>query len=253
MPSTNSIKLLKPSTTVKGGRLVIDRTKSGVPGLDEMMGGGLPKGNLVVLSGDPGSGKTVFCWQFLYEGATKYDEPGVYVSLEETEEAIVTGALEFGMDFREMIENNKLKIITIELYDFERLKSAVEDTIASINAVRVVIDPGVIFRLFFDRELEARKRIVSLGKMLKRIGCTTIITSEITLDNIKGLYGLEEYVADGVILLYHTKLKNKFVRSVGVLKMRNTEISEQLKPLKITNSGIKVLSKAELFEDVKAD
>ncbi|MBU1939621.1 AAA family ATPase [Candidatus Micrarchaeota archaeon] len=253
MPYTNSIKLLKPSTTVKGGRLVIDRTKSGVPGLDEMMGGGLPKGNLVVLSGDPGSGKTVFCWQFLYEGATKYDEPGVYVSLEETEEAIVTGALEFGMDFREMIENNKLKIITIELYDFERLKSAVEDTIASINAVRVVIDPGVIFRLFFDRELEARKRIVSLGKMLKRIGCTTIITSEITLDNIKGLYGLEEYVADGVILLYHTKLKNKFVRSVGVLKMRNTEISEQLKPLKITNSGIKVLSKAELFEDVKAD
>lgn len=232
---------------------MIDRTKSGVPGLDEMMGGGLPKGNLVVLSGDPGSGKTVFCWQFLYEGATKYDEPGVYVSLEETEEAIVTGALEFGMDFREMIENNKLKIITIELYDFERLKSAVEDTIASINAVRVVIDPGVIFRLFFDRELEARKRIVSLGKMLKRIGCTTIITSEITLDNIKGLYGLEEYVADGVILLYHTKLKNKFVRSVGVLKMRNTEISEQLKPLKITNSGIKVLSKAELFEDVKAD
>jgi len=164
MPSANSAKLLKPSTTVKGGRLVIDRTKSGVPGLDEMMGGGLPKGNLVVLSGDPGSGKTVFCWQFLYEGAAKYDEPGVYVSLEETEEAIVTGALEFGMDFREMIDNNKLKIITIELYDFERLKSAVEDTIASINAVRVVIDPGVIFRLFFDRELEARKKPVSVAK-----------------------------------------------------------------------------------------
>ncbi len=55
----------------------VERTKSGVPGLDEMLMGGIPKGNLVVLSGDPGSGKTVFCWQFLYEGVHKYNEPGV--------------------------------------------------------------------------------------------------------------------------------------------------------------------------------
>ncbi|MFH1225150.1 MAG: ATPase domain-containing protein [Candidatus Diapherotrites archaeon] len=236
--------------SMKDGKCVVERTFSGIPGLDEMIGGGIPRGNLVVLSGDPGSGKTVFCLQFLYEGAKKYGESGVYVSLEETEDAIVSGALEFGMDIKELIDQEKLKIITIELYDFERLKNAVEDTVASINAVRVVIDPGVIFKLFFDRELEARKRIVSLGKMFKRIGCTTIITSEISLDKTQSLYGLEEYVADGVLLLYHTKLRNRFVRSIGILKMRNTEISEQLKPIQITDNGVKVLTKAELFEEV---
>ncbi len=144
-----------------------------------------------------------------------------------------------------------MRIVAIELYDFERLKTTIEDTVRSIGAKRVVIDPGVIFKLFFERELDARKRIVSLGKMLKRIDCTTIITNEISLDKMVSLFGLEEYVADGVILLYHTKMKNYFVRSIGILKMRNTEISEQLRPIKITDSGVKVLVRAELFGEVR--
>jgi len=216
-----------------------------------MVDGGFPEGNLIVLSGDPGSGKTVLCWQFLYEGATKYDEPGIYVSLEEPEETIVDGAGEFGWDLKSLTQTNKLKIITIELYDFERLKSSIEDTVKQIGAKRVVIDPGVIFKLFFDRELDARKRIVALGKMLKRIGCTSIITNEISLDRMTSLYGLEEYVADGVILMYHTKVKNRFVRSIAILKMRNTKISEQLKPIQIDDNGITVLVKGEIFTEVE--
>lgn len=228
-----------------------ERVKSGVPGLDELMDGGIPKGNLVILSGDPGSGKTVFCWQFLYAGATKYKEPGIYVSLEETEDAVMTGALEFGMDFTELIKKKLLSIVTIELYDFDRLKAAVEDAIREIGAKRVVIDPGVIFRLFFEKELDARKRILSLGKMFRRIGCTTVITNEISLAKMMSLYGLEEYVADGVILLYHTRIKNRFVRSIGILKMRNTEITDKLKPIRITDKGIKILAKTELFSEMK--
>src|SRR3989338_1078969 len=241
-----------PKDTKSDGRVVgqIERVRTGVAGLDEMIGGGIPKGNLVVLSGYPGSGKTVMCWQFIYEGVTKFDEKAVYVSLEETEETIYEGALEFGWDLKKFVTEGKLLIITVELYDFERLKAAIEDNVKAIGAKRVVIDPGVIFRLFFDRELDARKRIVSLGKMLKQIGTTTIITNEISLDKQTSLYGLEEYVADGVILLYHTKIKNRFVRSIAVLKMRNTEIAESLKPVKITNDGIKVLEKSELFDEV---
>ncbi|HLC92744.1 MAG TPA: ATPase domain-containing protein [archaeon] len=234
----------------KEGAVVIDRVKTGVPGLDDMMGGGIPKGNLIVLSGDPGSGKTIMCWQFIHEGIVKFDEPAVYVSLEESEETIYQGAIQFGWDLRKHVKDGKLVIVTIELYDFERLKAAIEDNVRKISAKRVVIDPGVIFRLFFDRELDARKRIVALGKMLKIIGTTTVITNEISLDKLTSLYGLEEYVADGVILLYHTKIKNRFVRSIAVLKMRNTDIAEALRPAKITDSGITVLDKSELFEDV---
>ncbi len=243
------MKIMKEEKN-KNEKIQFERVKTGVPGLDDMMNGGIPKGNLVVLSGDPGSGKTVMCWQYIYYGATQYNEKSVYVSLEETEQAIYEGALEFGWDLKKLVKEGKLTIVTLELYDFERLKAAIEDNVKAIGAKRVVIDPGVIFRLFFDRELDARKRIVSLGKMLKTIGVTTIITNELSLEKMNSLYGLEEYVADGVILLYHTKIKNRFVRSIAILKMRNTEITETLKPVKITDEGIKVLSKSELFEEV---
>ena len=228
-----------------------DRTKTGVPGLDDILYGGIPRNNLVVISGDPGSGKTCLCLEFLYYGAVKYGEAGVYISLEESEEEIISFAELFGWDVKGLIQQKLLSIVTVELYDFDKLKNTVEDEIARLEAKRLVIDPGVVFRLYFDRELDARKRILSLGRMLKRISCTAIITNEISLEKASSLFGLEEYVADGVILLYHTKLEDRFIRSIGILKMRGTKISERLHPIRITKDGIKILSKQELFEEVK--
>lgn len=227
------------------------RTRTGVPGLDEILYGGIPQNNLVVVSGDPGSGKTCLCLEYLYNGVVKYNEPGVYISLEESDEEIIAFAELFDWDVRTLIEKKLLSIITVELYDFDNLKNTIEDEVSRLGAKRLVIDPGVVFRLYFERELDARKRILSLGRMLKRINCTAIITNEISLNKSSSLFGLEEYVADGVILLYHTKLEDRFIRSIGVLKMRGTKISEKLHPLRITDSGIKILSKQELFEEVK--
>jgi len=227
------------------------RTKTGVPGLDEILYGGIPQNNLVVISGDPGSGKTGLCLEFLYNGILKYDEPGLYISLEESADEIINFAELFGWDIRPLIEKKVMAIITVELYDFDKLKNTIEDEVNRLGAKRLVIDPGVVFRLYFDRELDARKRILSLGRMLKRIGCTALITNEISLDKSSSLFGLEEYVADGVVLLYHTRLEDRFIRSIGILKMRGTKISEKLHPLRITNDGVKVLAKQELFEDVK--
>ncbi|MDD5163009.1 MAG: ATPase domain-containing protein [Candidatus ainarchaeum sp.] len=228
----------------------VARTLTGVPGLDEILFGGIPANSLVVISGDPGSGKTCLCMEYLYAGALKYNEPGVFISLEEPEEEIIKTAENFGWDFRKLIAARKLAIIYVELYDFDKLKNTIEDAVARLGAKRLVIDPGVIFRLYFERELDARKRILSLAKMLKRLGCTAIITNEISLDKVSSLFGLEEYVADGVILLYHTKLEDRFVRSIGILKMRETKISEKLHPIDIEKDGIKILAKHELFEEV---
>ncbi|MDP2974373.1 MAG: ATPase domain-containing protein, partial [Candidatus Diapherotrites archaeon] len=158
-----------------------ERTKTGVPGLDDILYGGIPRNNLVVISGDPGSGKTCLCLEFLYYGAVKYGEAGVYVSLEESEGEIIGFAELFGWDVKGLIEQKLLSIVTVELYDFDKLKNTIEDEIARLQAKRLVIDPGVVFRLYFDRELDARKRILSLGRMLKRIGCTAVITNEISL------------------------------------------------------------------------
>ncbi|MBI2530396.1 MAG: hypothetical protein HYW05_04600 [Candidatus Diapherotrites archaeon] len=228
----------------------LERTKTGLVGLDKLIGGGIPKGNLVVMSGDPGSGKTCLCLQFLYEGATKFNENGVFISLEEDVEELEKFSTLFDWDFKELIAKKKIKIVNVELYDFDKLLTTIEDTVSSINAERLVIDPGVVFRLYFKTELEARKRILGLGKMLKRMNVTTVITNELSMERAKSLYGLEEYVADGVILLYHTKLENRFVRSIGILKMRGTKISEKLHPLEISKEGVKVLSEQELFEEI---
>jgi len=227
------------------------KIKSGIPGFDEMLNGGIPVGSVVVLSGSPGSGKTIFCLQFIYAGLSRFDENCVLVLLEESKEEIFETALEFGWDLNKFVELKKLKVLTVSLYDFEILKNNIDDAIRSINAKRIVIDPGVIFKLFFEKELEARKNIVALGRVLKRRKCTTIITNELSLDLTSSLYGLEEYVADGVVLLYHTRVKNKFIRSLAVVKMRNTKISEQLKPISISSVGIKVHIESELFTEVK--
>lgn len=225
----------------------VDRIKTGVPGFDNIIGGGIPKENLVVISGDPGSGKTIICMEFIYQGAKKYDEPGIFVSLEETKEDILKLSSLFGWDYEGLIREKKIDIVTVDLYDFEQLKDVIDDSINRIKAKRLVIDPGVIFRLYFSKELEARKKILELGKMLKDSGVTAIITNE-SNSKSSDLFGLEEYVADGVLLLSHKKIKERFVRSVAVVKMRGTKITEKTHPVIISKTGLQILSKQEIYE-----
>ncbi|MFH0969847.1 MAG: ATPase domain-containing protein [Candidatus Diapherotrites archaeon] len=229
---------------------VLERTPTEIMGLDDLIGGGIPKGNLVVLTGDPGSGKTIFCLQYLYQGVVKHNETCIFISLEEKAEELIETASIFGWDIQSQIKQGKMIIQTVELYDFDKLRDSIEDLVTKHRASRLVIDPGVIFHLYFERELDARKRILSLGKMLKKLNVTTIITNESTTGQHGGLYGLEEYVADGVILLYHTRVENRFVRSIGILKMRDTKISDKLRPVRITPQGVEVLPKEELFSEV---
>ncbi len=231
------------------GNAIVERTPTEITGLDELIEGGIPKGNLVVLTGDPGAGKTIFCLQYLYNGAFKHNETGVFISLEEKPEELMETAAIFGWDVEGMVKKGKIIMQTVELYDFDKLRDSIEDLVAKHKASRLIIDPGVIFHLYFERELDARKRILSLGKMLKKLNVTTVITNESTTGQHEGLYGLEEYVADGVVLLYHTRVENRFVRSIGILKMRDTKISDKLRPVRITAQGIEVLPKEELFSE----
>ena len=221
------------------------RHKTGVAGLDQLLYGGFPEKSLVLLSGDPGSGKTIMCLQFLHEGATQYGEKGVFISLETPRDVLIDTAAQFGWDFKKLIDQKMIKVETVELYDFDKLKNLVEDTVQSIGASRVVIDPGVIFKLYFESKLKTRKKILDLARMLKDMGCIVLMTNELNL--IGGsVGGFEEYIADGVILLYHSPVyrspvKDYFIRSVCVLKMRGSKIVDRLWPLEISPVGLRVL------------
>lgn len=227
------------------------KTKTGVTGLDEILFGGFPFNNLIVLSGDPGAGKSIFCLQYIYNGIEKYDENGVFISLGPSEQELLDTATLFGWDLQALIDKGKLALETIEVYDFEKLQARVDELVKRVGAKRLVIDPGVVFRLYFEKELDARKKIVKMGRKLKEMGITTIITNELNVSGRDSLFGLEEYAADGVVLLYHTKVKDRFIRGIGVLKMRKSKTSERLHPIRITETGLQVLPNQELFEDVE--
>ena len=143
------------------------------------------------------------------------------------------------------IKKNRIILVKTPLYKFELLKNIIRDSVYKIKAKRLVIDPGALFELFFDREIEVRKAIVELGDMLKKLGCTTIVTTE---EN--GQFNQGNFSSDGIIYTYHTKLSNQFMRMIAVIKMRGTSHSEKIHPLRFTKNGLEVLSEEEVFQDV---
>ncbi len=226
-----------------------DRVKTGIKGLDEILHGGIPRKNLVTVSGGPGSGKTILCLQYIYNGAKLYNEPGVFISLEEDPERLIKTGESFGWKIKEMIKKNKMTIRKVPLYKFEVLKNIIRDSVHRIGAKRLVIDPGALFDLFFEREIEVRKAMVELGSMLKELGCTTIITTEEKYGK-EYVFNQSDFSSDGIIFTYYTKVSNEFMRMIAIIKMRGTSHSEKIHPLRFTKDGLEVLANEEVFQDV---
>jgi len=202
------------------------------------------------LSGTCGTGKSIFGMEFLVKGAMK-GEPGVYVSLEETIEETINQMKFFGWPVDELIKEKKLLIIQPELYNFNTLLSSIEDSILKINASRLVIDSISIIGMYFERLFEIRKSLIILNHLIKNLGCTTIAISEIN-EGKKELSpnGVEEFVSDGVIVLYYVKRGSSFSRSITIRKMRSTDHSTKIHPVEISKSkGIIVYHREEeVFE-----
>lgn len=231
----------------------LTRVKTGIEGLDELLNGGIPAHSTVLLSGVAGSGKTLFAFQFLYNGIVKYKEPGVYISLEEEPERIIESVRNtFGWDLEKLIRKKMLSVVKAELYNFDKLKMLIQDEVDRIKAKRLVIDQSTILALFFERPLEVRKGIFELSRMLRKLGCTTLLISELT-EGKKGIsaFGVEEFVVDGVIILYYIKEGNVFTRALSIRKMRNTAHDTGIHPVRITKKGITVYPTEQVFEQIK--
>ena len=230
--------------------LMIERVKTGIPGLDELIEGGIPKESTVLLAGVAGAGKTIFGVQFVYNGALYHNEPGVYISLEEDPERIVKNiSLTFGWDLRSLMEKNLLSFITAELYSFEKLIDMIEGQVSKIGAKRLVIDPSTVLGLYFEKTLEVRKSILEISKLLKRLGCTSLLISEVPEGSKRiSSFGVEEFVADGIIILYYFKEEGFFTRALCVRKMRATNHDTGIHPIQITSNGIVVFPKERIFE-----
>ncbi|MEM5794479.1 MAG: ATPase domain-containing protein [Candidatus Aenigmatarchaeota archaeon] len=228
---------------------MVERIKTGIPGLDDLIGGGFPQSSTILLSGVAGAGKTIFCLQFIYNGAYVYNEPGVYISLEEEPERLISYAVEeFNWNFKELIEKKMVSFVSAEMYSFEKLRDLIETEVTKLKAKRLVIDPSTILGLYFEKALQVRKSILDLTRLVKRLGCTTILVSEIEEGSgkISGL-GVEEFVADGIIILYYIKEAGFYTRGLCVRKMRATDHDSGVHPIQITKNGLVVFPKEQIF------
>jgi len=235
----------------------MNRIKTGITGFDELVEGGLPEGRSFLISGGTGTGKTIFAMQFIVNGI-KLNEPGVYLTLDERPDLIREDMLRFDWNLRQYEDAGMIKIVDGTMaklgipsdeefslpatgFDLDKLLLELMRAIKKIKAKRVVIDSIPALGLNFESEHEIRKAILKIVYLLSRAGVTTVFTTEVDEDSKQlGKYGVEEYVADGVIMLHYMGLGTQSNRTLHIRKMRATKHSEDLHPIKITDLGIKI-------------
>jgi len=223
------------------------RIKIGITGIDEIIGGGLIPNSLYLLTGTTGTGKTIACSQFIFNGAIN-NEPGLYITFEEPTENIKTNLLKLGMDFDKLEKENKILFVRYDPSRVEDITELIESNIRKINAKRVVIDSISSMGLYIKDESELRRLILNISNLLRKLGCTTIMVSEIPpSQNTLSRYGVEEFVSDGIIILYYLRTESQYSRSITVWKMRGSKHSNKLHPYEITDKGIVVYPKEEAF------
>jgi circadian clock protein KaiC len=226
------------------------KAPTGIAGLDEIMGGGLPRGRPTLVCGGAGCGKTLFAMEFLVRGAIQYGEPGVFMAFEESAEELTQNVRSLGFDLDDLVAANKLAIDYVRVdrgeieetgeYDLEGLFIRLGLAIDSVGAKRVVLD--TIETLFggLSNPSILRSELRRLFRWLKDRGVTTVITGE-RGDGQLTRQGLEEYVSDCVILLDHRVTEQLSTRRLRVVKYRGTHHGTNEYPFLIDESGISVL------------
>ncbi len=227
-----------------------------------------------MVTGGPGTGKTIFCSQFLHYGATKQDEKIVYISLDESKSHFLEEMLAFGWDFKKLEEAQKFTFI--DASDVRRIPEeakvgklqvggkelarerlidsifttfdesrAIDRFIGDLGAQRIVLDSisGLLFR--FPEAAEKRQAILDIYEALERVGATCLITSEAMSIGEERQVQPEEYLSHGAVLL---QTLGTGERAVRILKMRGTEVDSVPRPYQIGHTGVEVYSDQSIYQ-----
>ena len=246
---------------------MLDYVATGIPGVNKILGEqGIPRGHSILICGGPGSGKTTFAIQFLYKGAMEYDEPGLYITLDEDPEDIKKNMLKFGWDLEKLEREKKLVFINVSpvrigatekggliqlgMKEFKLVKllEAIRRGVEEIQAKRVVIDAVTIFMLQYPDEIERIYAMRDLIADFRKTGCTNLLISELKGTGLEREHQFEEYLVQGVILLRTVMKGDKLSRMFQVEKMRGLAVDNQPRPYNITSNGIEVYPTLTVFK-----
>jgi len=233
------------------------KVKTGIPGLDSIISGGMKRGRSVTVSGPPGSGKTTFGLQYLHSGAKDFDEPGVYLTMSQNIDDIKNDCKSFGWDFDDLIIKEKILMVDArpfkiqdeligkdeslyrgEQLPFEHLTKLLLSSIKRIEAKRIVIDSLTILAMQYHDQFYMRQGLQGMVQALENFGVTSLILSEYSE---KDKTPLEWFVTSGIIQLRYTRKEDNMERTIQVTKMRGIKHSEQIHLIELNSNGLHVL------------
>ncbi len=231
-------------------RVQLPKAPTGIEGLDDITGGGLPKGRSTLICGGPGCGKTLMAMEFLLHGVTQYGEPGVFVAFEETADDLHKNMASLGFDLKNLVSRKKLALEYIYIqrteieetgeYSLDGLFIRLGEVIDRVGAQRVALDTLEALFAGLPNEMILRAELRRLFHWLKERGVTAVVTAE-RGDGTLTRHGLEEYVSDCVIMLDHRVHDQLSSRRLRVVKYRGSVHGTNEYPFLIDENGISVL------------
>lgn len=225
-----------------------ERCATGIAGFDNLCEGGLIKDSINLIVGNAGSGKTTFALQFLYNGATKFNENGLYVTFEQDTIDLINTGKKQGMDFSKLIKEEKCEIIKFSPgLSVKDMQKELIKRIAKRDIRRICFDPVNIFSLELPKEISLRRQMYDFLSLLKNLDVCVLITGESDEEDgfgkqmISPEITFSKYLADGVIELFSSGISGSGDRAIRIIKMRLTNHKRGPVGMEINDSGIKIL------------
>ena len=225
-----------------------DRVGTGITGFDNLCEGGFISDSLNLVVGNAGAGKTTFLLQYIYNGATKYNENGLYVSFEQDTTDLYKAGMRQGMDFRKLEQEGKTEFLKINpVTSIRDIQKELVKRVAKNDIKRVCFDPINVFSLELPKEIGMRKQLYDFLSLLKKLDVCVLIAGESDEESGEGSQSMTEeitfckYLSDGVIQLFSSGISGSGDRAIRISKMRMTNHKRGPVGMEITSSGIKIL------------
>ncbi|MAG91130.1 hypothetical protein CMO83_00470 [Candidatus Woesearchaeota archaeon] len=229
--------------------MTLEFIKTGVPGLDQVLKGGLRKNSSILVTGAPGTGKTILALQFIYYGARDYNENGIYITTEENLDDIREFAKNLGMDITSLEKKNKIFFVQKPIATLKGGLSSIKGLVNAIkknNVKRVALDSLIFFEYLYPKldgdKMEFRRQVLMFMQKMKKAGVTFLTVSERSVTDFdKLVYDMIDFVFEGIIVLSRIRKGSYFERVFTVAKIRGQDHSLDVYPITIGKDGLRIL------------